>query len=82
MIKLCKNDPFYLKGSDSEVKEDFVIYHGFIERHKDNIMDAKQRDQQESGFGQPPENTHNITEILYAGDLETTHVYSIIYCLI
>lgn len=82
MIKLCRNDQFYLKGSDSEVKEDFVICHGFIERHKDNVMDAKQRDQQESGFGQPPENTHNITDTVCRGPSDYTLLYSIIYCII
>lgn len=43
-----------LKRSQSQVKKDFIIFSdGFTERHKNHIVDPKQRDQQQSGFGQP-----------------------------
>lgn len=45
----------HLKGSEGQVKEYFIILcDGFTERNEDHIVDAKQRDQQQSGFGQPP----------------------------
>lgn len=45
----------HLKRSESQVKKYFIIFcDGFTERNKDHVVDAKQRDQQESGFRQPP----------------------------
>lgn len=51
----------HLKGSEGQVEEDFIVFcDGFAERDKDHVVDPKQGDQQESGFGQPPErNTRN-----------------------
>lgn len=46
----------HLKRSKGKVKKYFIIFcDGFTESHEDHIVDAKQRNQQECGFGQPPE---------------------------
>lgn len=46
----------HLKGSEGQVKEYSIIFcDGFTERDEDHVVDSKQRDQQQSGFGQPPE---------------------------
>lgn len=46
----------HLKGTEGQVKEYFIIFcDGFTERDEDHVVDSKQRDQQQSGFGQPPE---------------------------
>lgn len=46
----------HLKGSEGQVKEYFIIFcDGFGERDEDHIVDPEQRDQQQSGLGQPPE---------------------------
>lgn len=56
MTPLCENHFWYLKGSDGQVKKDLVNFsYGFTGRDKDHVVDPKQRDQQESGFGQTPE---------------------------
>lgn len=55
----------HLKGSEGQVKEYFIIFcDGFTGRNENNIMDPKQRDQQESGFGQPPEAKREISRCL------------------
>lgn len=54
----------HLKGSEGQVKKYFVIFcDGLAERHKDHVVDAKQRDEQECGLGEPPER-ETVTIIL------------------
>lgn len=49
----------YLEGSESQVEEYFINFSdGLIE--KDHVVDPEQRDEQQRGFGQPPENKKNV----------------------
>lgn len=53
----------HLKGSEGQVKEYSIIFcDGFTERDEDHVVDSKQRDQQQSGFGQPPERKNSNEE--------------------
>lgn len=52
----------HLKRSKSQVKNDFIIFcDGFAERDEDHVVNPKQRDEQESGFSQPPGEEHKGT---------------------
>lgn len=56
---------FYLTGSNTKVKKYFVIHcNEFPQSTKNHIMDAKERNQQESGFGQPPKTSQKRNEEL------------------
>lgn len=46
----------HLKRSEGQVKEYFISFcDGFTERNEDHVVDPEQRDEQQSGFSQPPE---------------------------
>ena len=47
---------YHLKGSECQVEEYLIILcDGSAERNEDNVVDPKQRDQQQGGFSQSPE---------------------------
>lgn len=46
---------FYLKGSQAELYEDSGLCSGvFWQESKHHVVHPKQRDEEQSGFGQPP----------------------------
>lgn len=50
----------YLEGSEGEVEEYFIYFCNGLTK-KDHIVDSKERDEQQGGFGQPPGRTDKNT---------------------
>lgn len=53
-----------LEWSEGQVKEYFIVFRDwFSKSDKDHVVDPEERDQQQSGFGQPPKRNGQIVTL-------------------